>query len=66
MKKITPKLSLIAIFIALTGCTTHVDLSSKVNIPAQFEQIQNAATIQSTTEVTRWWKNWRHKIALKC
>jgi efflux transporter, outer membrane factor lipoprotein, NodT family len=59
MKKITPKLSLIAIFIALTGCTTHVDLSSKVNIPAQFEQIQNAATIQSATEIARWWQNWR-------
>ncbi len=29
MKDITPKLTLIAMFIALTGCTTNVDLSSR-------------------------------------
>ena len=58
MKNITPKLTLIAIFIALTGCTTNVDLSSKVEIPAQFEQTQNAATSKNATEISRWWQNW--------
>ena len=59
MKNITSKLTLIAIFIALTGCTTNVDLSSKVEIPAQFEQTQNAATSKNATEISRWWQN-RH------
>lgn len=58
MKNITPKLTLIAMFIALTGCTTNVDLSSKVAIPAQFEQTQNAATSKNATEISRWWQNW--------
>ena len=58
MKNITPKLTLIAMFIALTGCTTNVDLSSKVEVPAQFEQTQNAATSKNAMEISRWWQNW--------
>ena len=58
MKDITPKLTLIAMFIALTGCTTNVDLSSKVEVPVQFEQTQNAATSKNAMEISRWWQNW--------
>jgi tolC protein len=58
MKNITPKLTLIAMFIALTGCTTNVNLSSKVEVPTQFEQTQNAATSKNAIEISRWWQNW--------
>ena len=58
MKNITPKLTLIAMFIALTGCTTNVNLSSKVEVPTQFEQTQNAAISKNAIEISRWWQNW--------
>lgn len=53
------KLTLIAVFISLSACTTKVDLSSKVEIPTQFEQTQNAATAKNATEIARWWQNWQ-------
>ncbi|EHK91207.1 efflux transporter outer membrane subunit [Aggregatibacter actinomycetemcomitans] len=53
------KFTFIAAFITLTACTTSVDLSSKVAMPAQFEKTSNEATAKNAMEITRWWQNWR-------
>ncbi|WP_233115391.1 efflux transporter outer membrane subunit [Aggregatibacter actinomycetemcomitans] len=53
------KFTFIAAFITLSACTTNVDLSSQVEMPAQFEQTQNAATSKNIQEIARWWQNWR-------
>ena len=56
MKKLTQKLSFIAMFVALTACTTtNVDLHSEIELPTSFEQTQSAVGFG---EVSQWWKNW--------
>lgn len=50
------KLSLIAATMALMACSsTNVDINSQVQIPAQFEQTNQAT---GKAEIARWWQNW--------
>ena len=50
------KLSLIAATMAIVACSSiNVDINSQVQIPAQFEQTNQAT---GKAEIARWWQNW--------